>query len=196
MLRVAFAPITSSAADPPAGTARVMKIMLARLAQPGRVGQHCCQVKVAARCTGQTHLMYGTRCQQNAQPATLFPVKWTCKLVAGVLALSLWGSPLMACMLPDALLTVEERECCKNMANECGQMEMPSSHSCCKVTVRDGDSYLASSRVLPAHSHLVASLLIPRTDFSLPAALPPARPWMQAHSPPVSPPETISILRI
>src|SRR5947208_1044845 len=52
MLRAAFAPITSSAADPPAGTARVMKIMLARLAQPGRVGQHCCQVKVEARCKG------------------------------------------------------------------------------------------------------------------------------------------------
>src|ERR1700677_1418733 len=43
-------------------------------------------------------------------------------------------APAMACMAPDAEMTVEERACCRMMKNDCGQMEMPSSHDCCKRT--------------------------------------------------------------
>lgn len=102
----------------------------------------------------------------------------------------------MACMLPDALLTLEERECCKNMANDCEQMGMPESHSCCKVTVRQDDSYLVTHRILPIHFHMPMSGLLNGTVASLPVPLPLAQPRVQAHSPPVSLPETISVLRI
>ena len=84
--------------------------------------------------------------QQQSRQTRLFMLKWTGKLAVLSLVISLWASPVMACMLPDIALTVEERECCKDMANECGQMDMPSSHSCCKLTVRDIDSYLINAR--------------------------------------------------
>ena len=123
-------------------------------------------------------------------------VKWTSKLAVLVMAVSVWASPLMACMLPDADLTAEERECCKNMANECGQMEMPASHSCCKVVARQIDPYLINSRFptlhpVPAVILFVAVDVNPSTANAWVASSP-----FHGHSPPVSPPDTISILRI
>lgn len=123
-------------------------------------------------------------------------VKWTGKLAVVALVVSLWASPLMACMLPDALLTVEERECCKSMANDCGQMDMPTSHSCCKVVVRQADSYLVNSRFPTAHSVVGVTLPVTTTKSALPLSLPQANTGFAGHSPPVSPPETTSILRI
>src|SRR5215831_15557272 len=76
-------------------------------------------------------------CGHGQGEFTLSMVKWTGKLVILVLALSLWASPLVACMLPDAMLSAEERECCLTMANDCGDMEMPASHACCTVTVKE-----------------------------------------------------------
>ena len=123
-------------------------------------------------------------------------VKWTGKLVVLSLAVSLWAAPLMACMLPDALLTAEERECCKDMGDQCGQMEMPSSHSCCKPTVREGDSYIISSRFTASHPQLLAVPQIACADILLPTNLSRSNSLVQVGSPPVSPPETISILRV
>ena len=123
-------------------------------------------------------------------------VRSTGKLAVLALVMSLWASPLMACMLPDALLTVEERECCKQMADDCGQMDMPSSHSCCKVVVRQADSYLVNSRFPTVHSVVGLTLFVTTTENSLPLSPEQANTGFVGHSPPVSPPETISILRI
>jgi hypothetical protein len=122
-------------------------------------------------------------------------LKWTGKLVVLSLALSLWASPLVACMLPDAALTTEERECCKDMANQCGQMEMPASHSCCRLTVREGD-YLINARITVSHPQLIAAPLSPSADILLPANLTRIESLTQTHAPPDSPPGTVSILRI
>src|SRR5262249_54139538 len=59
-------------------------------------------------------------------------VRWICKFAAVILALALWGSPLLDCMLRADALTEQERECCQEMADQCGSSAMPSSHSCCK----------------------------------------------------------------
>ena len=123
-------------------------------------------------------------------------VRWTGKLAVLALVLSLWASPLMACMLPDAFLTVEERECCKQMADDCGQMDMPSSHSCCKLVVRQADSYLVNSRFPTVHSVVGLTLFITTTESSLPLSPARANTGFLGHSPPVSPPESIAILRI
>jgi hypothetical protein len=133
--------------------------------------------------------------QQQSRQTRLFMLKWTGKLAVLSLVISLWASPVMACMLPDIALTVEERECCKDMANECGQMDMPSSHSCCKLTVRDIDSYLINARFTPDHSQPAVAPLL-GNDIPLPAILIQTDSQAQGHSPPTSPPETISILRI
>lgn len=125
-------------------------------------------------------------------------VKWTVKLAVLALALSLQAVPLMACMLPDSLLTEEERACCKAMADDCGQMEMPASHSCCKITVHDSDSFLVNPRFAAGHPQMAAAplVLVHGSDVFLPAtgAQPPF--VAQIHSPPVSQPPVFSILRI
>jgi len=122
-------------------------------------------------------------------------VKWTGKLVVFALALSLWASPLMACMLSDSALTAEERECCKKMADQCGQMEMPASHSCCKVTVHQTDPFLINPRFVSSHSQVVVVPLVGRDVFS-PASLTQGQFPASIHSPPVSPTVITSILRI
>jgi len=122
-------------------------------------------------------------------------VKWTSKLAVLVMAMSVWASPLLACMMPDALRTDEERECCKNMANECGQMEMPASHSCCKVVGPQADSYVINSRFPNIHPAPAVSLLVAADESPL-TNVTVARSPSLGHSPPVSPPDTISILRI
>jgi hypothetical protein len=123
-------------------------------------------------------------------------VKWTGKLVVLALTLLLWAMPLMACMLPDASLTVAERECCKDMAGQCDQMHMPTSHSCCQLTVRQSDPYVFCSRFTQEHVQTFAASLVSCRDLFLAAAASRIDSSAQTHSPPVSPPETVSILRI
>jgi hypothetical protein len=121
-------------------------------------------------------------------------VKWTCKLAAIILVLCIWGSPLMACLVSDTL-TEAERECCQQMGDECGSSAMPDSHSCCKTTLQQVDPYLANSRFDFSYSH-PAVIQVLQSDFSGSAAISELQSCSQEHSPPVSPPETISILRI
>ena len=123
-------------------------------------------------------------------------VKWTGKLVVLLMVLSVWASPLMACMLPDTALTQEERECCQDMDGSCGQMDMPASHSCCKVTVRDFDPYLVNSRVSIVYPQPV--LILPHTSshVSLPQNLSQPEFLLSDYSPPPFLPDTSSILRI
>src|SRR6266436_8687093 len=54
----------------------------------------------------------------------------------GVLVLLLVSclAPAMACMVPNAAMSTQERACCRMMQNQCGQMEMPASHGCCQKT--------------------------------------------------------------
>jgi hypothetical protein len=55
-----------------------------------------------------------------------------------LLIVLLFGGPIMACAVPDARLTADEKQCCKDMSGDCGQgaSGMPMSHSCCKTTVQ------------------------------------------------------------
>jgi len=123
--------------------------------------------------------------------------KWTAKLGALLLALSLGATPVMACLLPDGADAEAARECCKKMADQCGDMGvMPSSHSCCKATTHQADSYVAKSRFTSGHDQHLSVPLIAATYDLAPVSFSQARSVAQAHSPPVSHAETISILRI
>ena len=125
----------------------------------------------------------------------LFMVKWTGKFVVLLMALSVFASPLMACMLPDTALTQEERECCQDMDGSCGQMDMPASHSCCKLTVRGFDPYLVNSRVSMVHQPV---LILPHTSnhISFAQNFSQTEFSVSDHSPPLFLPDTSSILRI
>jgi len=98
-------------------------------------------------------------------------------------------------MVSGDTVTEAERERCRHMADHCGSGMMPDSHSCCKTTVRHSDSYLANSRFTSGILHSV-TMQVAGADVSAPATLNQAQSFMQAHSPPVSPPESITVLRI
>jgi hypothetical protein len=121
-------------------------------------------------------------------------LKRSYKLVAVIMLSCVWGSPLMACIVSGDVLTEAERECCQQMADNCGSAMMPDSHSCCKNTVQQIDPYLKNSCFDFSFSS-TALVQVAAIDISAPPTLVPMHA-AQAHSPPVSPPETISILRI
>lgn len=116
----------------------------------------------------------------------------------GVLVLLLVScvTPAMACMVPDAQMNTEERACCRMMKNQCGQMEMPASHSCCQKTalgVRD-----SALQAKATNFHPVAAPVICIAAFELvnPVSIVAGGVEHPDSLLPKSPPATISILRI
>jgi len=93
----------------------------------------------------------------------------------------------MACVVPDAQLTAEEKQCCKEMSGGCqpGDSDMPMSHSCCKTSVQPRTDFRPSATISLSAPSLVVSTL------ELPAELPLAEQssqfisWVsQSHAPP------------
>jgi hypothetical protein len=65
-------------------------------------------------------------------------------MVFALVALYWTAAPLLACIMPERAMTVQERECCKHMAKMCGSTRMPQFHSCCKTEVRSGYTMIAT----------------------------------------------------
>ena len=113
-----------------------------------------------------------------------------------VLVLASCLSPAMACMIPDAPMTPEERACCRMMGNQCGEMEMPASRGCCQKTSPNAyenalDTKAVASQVLASP---VTWLAAPQRASATISVI----EWVELpdYSPPNSPPSTISVLRI
>jgi hypothetical protein len=133
---------------------------------------------------------------QKRKSNTLYTVERTGKIVVVFSLLSLFAVPFMACLTPNGMATAEARECCRKMAEQCGEMGMPSSHSCCHPTVRESNPYLASSRVSVSTQHQAISADLAIAHNSLLTDVFHVQVLSNTHAPPESPPETISILRI
>ncbi len=119
------------------------------------------------------------------------------KVGVSALALMLAALPVAACVLPGAAMTSAERECCKKMAEQCGDMGMAKSHACCKVTATPADFHALKTSQLD-HVSLVLFHALPltaQTDvyFSL-------AQWSSrvscTHSPPGLESLTTTVLRI
>lgn len=110
-----------------------------------------------------------------------------------LLAVILWGAPVMACLTPGVEMTPAERECCKHMAQRCGSMGMPSSHSCCRKEVRQPNSMLGRAQPnigpSPITKTVSITLILPKPDQSQFCSL-------KLQSPSESPPSSLPILRI
>ena len=94
----------------------------------------------------------------------LVMLKLLIKVGVSALALMLAALPVAACVLPGAAMTSAERECCKKMAEQCGDMGMAKSHPCCKVTATPADFHAlktASSQL--DHVSLVLFHALPLT---------------------------------
>jgi hypothetical protein len=100
----------------------------------------------------------------------------------------------MACTLPSALLTPAERACCRQMASQCGDTQMPSSHSCCKSVVPGGQRALAKTPPQAVYQAQFLSLVtVVLSHFPQSTSL----PFLAiSHSPPEAPPSSPFILRI
>jgi len=126
-------------------------------------------------------------------------VKLAAKVGFSAVALLLAALPVMACTIPGAAMTAVERDCCKHMAQECGKTGMKQSHSCCQVrSVPDHLSAIKGSSD-NGLKHLVPVVLqglrsLPNIAAISDSASPLSAP--DIHSPPVSPPASISVLRI
>src|SRR3989475_2032644 len=119
------------------------------------------------------------------------------KVVVSLLSLLLFAAPIMACALPAMAMTAAERDCCKRMAGECGKKGM--SHSCCQTTtVPDHLPAIKSSSDVSSR-HLALVLVHALPPIPTVATMPESGSSVQVvdiHSPPVSPPVAVSILRI
>lgn len=104
-------------------------------------------------------------------------------------------APTMTCALPYAEMTTSEHACCKKMKGNCGSMRMPASHSCCQHSMQ-GSYFTAvqpESAFVPS-AVAIAVLPLPVTfDLRSPTF---ERIALQQHSLPISPPPTVSVLRI
>jgi hypothetical protein len=116
----------------------------------------------------------------------------------GVLVLLLVScvAPAMACMVPDAQLDTEERACCRMMKNQCGQMEMPASHSCCQKTPPSVRDNALDKKTVTFHPVVASVISLAVSELANPVSA--VTGWVEhpEYSPPKSPPATISILRI
>ncbi|MEO6815326.1 MAG: hypothetical protein ABI177_01390 [Edaphobacter sp.] len=105
-------------------------------------------------------------------------------------------APAMACMVPDAQMSAQERACCHTMSSQCGQMEMPASHGCCQKTPASIHDNALDTKTVVFHPVVVAAVYL--AVFNLLALAPIAAEWVERldFSPPQSPPSSVSILRI
>ena len=123
-------------------------------------------------------------------------VKVMHKLGAILLLLVSFVAPAMACMAPDAEMTVEERACCRMMKNDCGQMEMPASHDCCKKSPGAAHENALRTDSVSVHPLVTVAVSVPAFDLFPPQDA--TNGWLKRpeHSPPKSPPSIISALRV
>ena len=104
-------------------------------------------------------------------------------------------TPAMACMIPGAPMTTEERACCRMMQNQCEQMEMPASQSCCHTAPSNLFDNALNAKAVGLHPVAITVVWLASPELLNPTS---ATGSLGHHdfSPPQSPPSTISILRI
>lgn len=115
-----------------------------------------------------------------------------------MLALVLVTVPATACLLPNVTLRAAERECCKQMASQCGHAGMAGSHSCCQqLAGPDSSAYIGASSAQLDHLVNISWFLPVSAPLSLTANQPVhLTSDLGIQGPPGSPPIAVSVLRI
>jgi hypothetical protein len=99
-------------------------------------------------------------------------------------------------MTPDAQLTQQERACCRMMKDQCGQMGMPASHSCCQKDIQSANHDARQAKSVNIHPDIAVTPHLFIADLSNPSLV--SAGWVEhpEFSPPHFPPNSISVLRI
>jgi hypothetical protein len=105
-------------------------------------------------------------------------------------------APAMACMVPNAEMSTQERACCRMMKNQCGQMGMPASHGCCQKIPPSVHDNALDTKVVSIHPVVAPVIWLAAFELVNPSST--VTGWVEHpdYSPPKSPSSTISILRI
>jgi hypothetical protein len=116
----------------------------------------------------------------------------------GVLVLLLVSclAPAMACMVSNTEMNAEEQACCRMMKNQCGQMEMPSSHGCCQKTPLGVHDNALDTKTVTVHPVIATVVWLAAFGIVNPPSTVIGWAEHPEYSPPTSPPSTNSILRI
>src|SRR3954469_2359800 len=105
-------------------------------------------------------------------------------------------APAMVCALPSAQMTPQEHACCKKMKGNCGNMRMPTSHSCCQQSIQATNHFDAiQPESVSVPMVAILAVLPSATIFDL-RSLTYEHVSPPEHSPPTSPPPAVSVLRI
>ena len=123
-------------------------------------------------------------------------VRLICKVVVGCACLLLAGAPVLACLLPGEALSPAEKQCCREMAGQCGRVDIPSSHSCCKTVVRAHPVWLPRTSVSPVQPLRVVPELPAENLAAANGDGGFALRCLSSHAPPESPSGTLLVLRI
>ena len=108
----------------------------------------------------------------------------------------LLGAPLMACLAPGEAVSPAEKQCCQEMAGQCGSVDMPASHSCCNAVVQPPSASLPKASFLPALDSAVAFGLPPVNLLGASADSFFAFCFPSLHGPPGSSSSPPTVLRI
>jgi hypothetical protein len=118
------------------------------------------------------------------------------QFVAILLILFSFTAPAMACMVPDAQMSPEERACCRTMKGECGQMNMAASHGCCQKTPANVSVVALDTKAVAVHPVAVSVARLAVAELVVPRSAPGTRIDSPDDSPPKAPSPTLSNLRI
>src|ERR1051326_8186313 len=77
--------------------------------------------------------------------------------MVAVLLVVVFGIPAMACLTPSQPMTMEEHECCRGMAHDCGSMPGSETHSCCQVGARPSSPFVSVSHFAMGRRAVVLS---------------------------------------
>jgi hypothetical protein len=103
-------------------------------------------------------------------------------------------APAMTCALPGTSMNAQDRACCHEMQGHCAGAGMPASHSCCHENLASGvDAVQPHAVAVPGIT--VVAILPAALHFDI-CSVPYARVNCDAHAPALSPPSTVSELRI
>jgi hypothetical protein len=105
-------------------------------------------------------------------------------------------APAMACMAPDAQMTIEERACCRMMKSQCGQMEMPSSQDCCKKAAKNLQDTALKTETVSLHPAAFVAIWAASFEVLAPQCASCGVLQRPEHSPPKSPPSATTNLRV
>ena len=116
------------------------------------------------------------------------------QFAAVVLLLVLCVAPAMPCMFAGAQTMAPAHACCHMMKTGCGHLRMPASSSCCKAVPQNQPSAALDAKTPTLRAVALNAVTLP-VEGAIPGSA--AATYAQAeHSPPQSPPNILSSLRV